>query len=278
MNTNQKNVCFYRLAGLIAVCLAYSQSALADLTPPTQPAGGVAICNHGTPGWTGATPPQWLSVSQLAGSNYNTTVRDAVASQGFAGTWSFQFSTLASGSIEVTTYMPRDGTVACEHGLEINITSSGVTLPPGEELQWLQLCDYSISPNSPVPAGFPGLSGTRIVDPPIGYYPGWDDAPFYYDVHGGTHPIEADGHFWDSPYERISDSNVPHWGEWDFSTLLVSWDGTFDATGVNEVTIYGMEKWGYNYQCIPEPATNLLLLFGLACVGCWRMVKPRQGR
>jgi hypothetical protein len=249
------------LAVLIAVFFTCSQAAVAALVPPVQPPASQVACTHGTPGWTKTKPLEWFPAAQLAIFHYDMMVENDVNGQ-FPGTWKFQISDQASGHVEVTRYEPRDGLARCEHGAAMRMIVPDLVLPPGQQLQWIQLASYSISGNSVVPPGYPPSPGNGVVDPPMGD-PEADDRPFYHDVHGGTWPIPADGNLTDFPFERIPDDDVPHWGDWSFSALITSWNGVYNETGDNIVTIYGREDWGYSYECVPEPASIVLLGVGV---------------
>jgi hypothetical protein len=257
-----------RLTGLVTASWGCFQVAVADLIPPDPIGGATADCNHGTPGWTKTKPLEWLSASQLGSLNFDLTLQSIITNQNpaFPGTWKFQISSQASGTeafgiVEVQVYEPFDEPGACEHGASLLLDLPILFLPPGQELKWMQLYSYTVSPNS-VPIGTP-LSVSDIVDPPIGYtLPGFtaDRRPFYYNVSGS-----GDGPFADSPSFFPWDSDVPHSGDESFLTLITSWDGSFDAGGDNLVTVYGGVTWGYTYFCkIPEP--SVLSTFGVGCL------------
>ncbi|MGD1043108.1 MAG: PEP-CTERM sorting domain-containing protein [Sedimentisphaerales bacterium] len=259
------------LAVLFTLFLVCRQVAMANITPPPSLPGTQISCGHPTPGWTKTLTTEWLPAAQLSIFHYDFMLDNLVNNQTpkFSGTWDFQISDQATGTINVTTYTPFDGPGACQHGANIKILPN-LILPDDQKLQWMQTYSYS--------AYAPGYnnSASGIVDPPVNYQVNKaDDLPFYYDIPGrGGDDVNwgmpADRNFHDSPNTQIADSLVPHGGTWNFSTLITSWDGTFHDTGDNVVTVYGRLDWGYSYQCVPDPASLTLALLGLGTVGVLR--------
>jgi len=256
------------LAVLFTLFLVCHQVAMASITPPSSLPGTQISCGHPTPGWTKTLTTEWFPAAQLSIFHYDFMLDNLVNNQTpkFSGTWDFQISDQATGTINVTTYTPFDDPGACQHGADIKILPN-LTLPDDQKLQWMQI--YSYSDYGP---GY-NNSASGIVDPPVNYQVNKaDDLPFYYDIPGrGGDDVNwgmpADRNFHDSPNTQIADSLVPHGGTWDFSTLVTSWDGTFHNTGDNVVTVYGRLDWGYSYQCVPDPASLTLAVLGLGTVG-----------
>jgi hypothetical protein len=251
------------------VLAAYGPPATADLTPPTMSSGTEVRCPHGTPGWTRSKPTDWDTAAQLQIFNYGPALNNIVNNQdpNFSGQWSFQFSDAATGTVSLSKYQPFDGDRPgddpplaeglCKHGVEIQIDISGLVLPdPNQHLVWMNLFSYTDSPNLVRPH-WP-QSRSNVVDPPRDYT-GFaaDDWPFYYNLHGGDPFFYP--YFYDFPNWPVEDADVIHSGDWNFSTLIASWNENFSATSPNIVTVYGRLDWGYSFQCTPEPASLLLL-------------------
>jgi hypothetical protein len=244
---------------LVVASLAGGLQANITYNAPTDPVMEVK-CRHGTPGWTKVESPTWTPAGKMD-PNFDSIMTNTWRNQ-FPGEWSYAVGVdeAITGSLTFTRYEARDRPERCEHGAYLRLDIDLELLTPGQEFQWLQ--DYSYSDNI---AGTPE-SKSNVLDPTVGYTQApSDEYPFYYNVFDNI-DMPADQHFYDGPGTTVADSVVPHAGTWHFRTFLSSWNGVYDPTGVNTVTVYGMLEWGYSYQCVPAPEASLLCLVGLGAL------------
>ena len=188
---------------------------------------------------------------------YCSWVDTSLANTKFTNGWSFSWYGNGAGyqnvlnDLTVSYYNATVGPGE-QGGADIYLSFNPTAGDPlqGKTIHWIQVVDSFYGPN----AG--GVNGIHLD------WPGSGSSPFY-DVFGGD---AEQNYFHDAPRCPESGTNGV---EYEFNPVADVTFQVFLATdnvvgGTTNVTIYGGEWWGYQYDAydVPEPSALALLAFG----------------
>jgi hypothetical protein len=251
--------CLVVVSTFLLVCLTASVHAnIAVVNPAGANYNLTASGADGDTSTLNPALPLYLPVNALAGSAQTRMVNTLVAD--FPG-WTFVQSVLPlNGTLNVdvlkaTIFAPHVG------GLDIEARyNRAVTDPALGRLHFAQLIDTNV----PL-----GGAGNPYIDP----RPNDDTSPFYWtydpfladehDVHesGGANGFGAfDMEFLDEPKRTCA--SHPSMCTWRGDLFMTEMTAYNAQTGTGTVYVYDGIRYGFDFQCVPEPASAVLLILG----------------